>query len=235
MTVRIAESPVRLRIAGMSERRKMNCQALGILKKSDMNGLDIQLALQCAPFIGGLKPSNLFITEKNNLRGAVRLFEQSGLSYFVLLKTQLKTVFLLYDEGSLGEYVSNGAAALLLKENGYYNLGLMELLKKCRLRYRQYASEGAGFPHELGIFLGYPIEDVAGFIKNGGKDCLYAGYWKVYADLPAKLSLFKSYENAQLSLLKMLSEGGSMREIIGSGIERRRKEGLYEQKTYSYY
>ena len=224
MPVMLVESPVRIRLAGMlaesprmSERHKMNRQALGILQKSDINSLEIQLALQCAPFIGRLKPSNLFITGNRNLFGAVRLFEQAGFSYFVMLKTKNKTVFLLYDEGALGEYVSDGKAAFLLRKTGYYNLGLKELLKKCRLRYRQYASEGEDFPHELGIFLGYPIEDVSGFIENGGKNCLYAGYWKVYADLPAKLSVFKSYENAQLALLKMLWEGRSIREIICSG------------------
>lgn len=194
----------------------MNRQAFGIISKSDINSLEIQLALQCAPFIGGIKPSNLFITGNRNLRGAVSLFERAGFSYFILLKTEPKTVFLLYDEEALGGYVSESGAAALLRKTGYYGMGLRELLKKCRLRYRQYASEGLGFPHELGIFLGYPVEDVAGFIRNGGKNCLYSGYWKVYADLPAKLSVFKSYENAQLALLKMLSDGGSIREIIGS-------------------
>lgn len=195
----------------------MDIRALEIVQKSDINSPAVQLALQCAPFIAGLKPSNLFIAGKNNLCGAVGLFEQAGFSYFVLLKTERKTVFLLYDGTELEKYVSRGCAALLLRRLGYYNLGLSELLRKCRLRYRQYASEGEGFPHELGIFLGYPIEDVAGFIKNGGKNCLYTGYWKVYADLPAKLSVFKSYEDAQLSLLKMLSEGADIRKIMSLG------------------
>ena len=36
------------------------------------------------------------------------------------------------------------------------------------------------FPHEIGLFLGYPAEDVAGFISHKGHDFCYSGYWKVY-------------------------------------------------------
>ena len=35
-------------------------------------------------------------------------------------------------------------------------------------------------PHEIGVFLGYPIWDVKGFIDNKGKDFKYCGTWKVY-------------------------------------------------------
>lgn len=193
----------------------MNSQAFGLIKKSDINSLDVQLALQCAPFMTGLKPSNLFITGGGNLAKAVSIFEYAGFSYFILLKTESKTVFLVYDSKRLEECVSGRDAAGLLRKTGYYALELKELLKNCRLRYRQYASEGRGFPHELGVFLGYPVEDVEGFIENNGKNCLYTGYWKVYANLPEKLSVFKNYDNARLALLQMLSGGKNIIEIIG--------------------
>lgn len=195
----------------------MDSQTFGIIQKSDINALGVQLALQCAPFIAGLKPSNLFISGGDDLGKAVGLFEYAGFSYFILLKTNSKIVFLIYDPKRLEECVLERSAVALLRKTGYYALGLGELLKNCRLRYRQYASEGREFPHELGIFLGYPVEDVEGFIKNSGKNCLYAGYWKVYADLPKKLSVFKSYDRARLSLLKMLSAGKNIREIVGHG------------------
>ena len=36
------------------------------------------------------------------------------------------------------------------------------------------------FPHEIGVILGYPLEDVKGYMENGGQKCLLNGYWKVY-------------------------------------------------------
>lgn len=35
------------------------------------------------------------------------------------------------------------------------------------------------FPHEIGLFLGYPSEDVSGFIKHGAKNSKCVGTWKV--------------------------------------------------------
>lgn len=213
----------------------MKKQAFGMIQKMDMRTLEVQLALQCAPFLMGLKISNLLIVGGRNLCAAVRLMEDVGISYFMLLKTESKTVLLVYDSARLGAYVSGFEAARLLRETGYYNLGLTELLKKCRLRYTQYVSEGGVFPHELGVFLGYPVEDVAGFIRNCGKNALYTGYWKVYDDLPAKLSVFRSYENAQYNLFRMLSEGRCMREIIGSDHGPDGGRSFDDPKTYSDY
>ena len=47
---------------------------------------------------------------------------------------------------------------------------------------RQRLAAGQGFPHEIGLFLGYPVGDVAGFIRNRGKNCRCVGCWKVYCN-----------------------------------------------------
>lgn len=49
------------------------------------------------------------------------------------------------------------------------------------------------FPHELGFFLGYPYEDVAGFIEHDGQNFLAVGAWKVYAHVDQALATFKRY------------------------------------------
>ena len=49
------------------------------------------------------------------------------------------------------------------------------------MRYRAYMNGSKIFPHEMGLLLGYPVEDVTGFMVHGGKNSLYSGYWKVYA------------------------------------------------------
>ncbi len=38
------------------------------------------------------------------------------------------------------------------------------------------------FPHEIGLFLGYPPEDVCGYIRNKGKCQKCTGHWQVYGD-----------------------------------------------------
>ena len=50
--------------------------------------------------------------------------------------------------------------------------------------------EGEGFPHEIGIFLGYPLGDVIGFIENAGRNFKCSGCWKVYCNECEAVKLF---------------------------------------------
>jgi hypothetical protein len=49
------------------------------------------------------------------------------------------------------------------------------------------------FPHEVGIFLGYPPEDVRGFVEQGGQNYKLCGYWKVYGDVEKAKKRFSQY------------------------------------------
>ena len=50
------------------------------------------------------------------------------------------------------------------------------------------------FPHEIGLFLGYPPEDVEGFIKNGAAGAKCVGTWKVYGDVETAQRRFAQYK-----------------------------------------
>ena len=50
-----------------------------------------------------------------------------------------------------------------------------------------------GFPHEIGLFLGYPPEDVQGFIDHRAMDFKCAGLWKVYGDQQRAQALFDRF------------------------------------------
>jgi hypothetical protein len=53
------------------------------------------------------------------------------------------------------------------------------------------------FPHEIGIFLGIPAHDVAGFVVNKGKNYLLNGYWKVYQELDQARRVFGEFNRAK--------------------------------------
>jgi hypothetical protein len=53
------------------------------------------------------------------------------------------------------------------------------------------------FPHEIGLFLGYPPEDVRGFIQNRGVKFLAVGYWKVYGDVDEARRSFQKFRSAE--------------------------------------
>ena len=64
--------------------------------------------------------------------------------------------------------------------------------KKAVERLKERIRQLEDFPHEIGLFLSYPIEDVLGFIENRGKNYILNGYWKVYGnEEEARKSFFK--------------------------------------------
>ncbi len=74
----------------------------------------------------------------------------------------------------------------------------MSILKK------KYSKE---CPHEIGIFLGVPLEDVESFIKHKGKNYLICGYWKVYHGLEKSIDTFEAYNQAKNKVIKLVSKG----------------------------
>lgn len=69
------------------------------------------------------------------------------------------------------------------------------------------------FPHEIGIFLGYPLADVEGFMKNNGKNYLISGYWKVYQDAPSAILMFQQYKKARDDAIQWILSGKSLRDF----------------------
>ena len=162
----------------------MSQEVFEMITRLDRENIETHLVIQCAPMISGMKISNLLIVERRLAKEVRRVLNRSGIAYFLLLEKEEKVTFLIYHEDEL-------------KEN-----------------YESYTLQNAGFPHEMGLLLGYPVEDVEGFIQNEGKNYLYAGYWKVYADAEQKMALFAQYEEARKELLGYLTQGYTVRQML---------------------
>lgn len=189
-----------------------------ILKQMSMeesiNQVEVELAMQCAPLITGMKISNLFSIGLDDYKAMYDILENSGISVYQMGLLDGRVLFLLYQENQLASYLSRKDVAELLTGFGYDNVTPDCILDTCRRRYQKYMLEKKDFPHELGLILGYPPEDVEGFVSQQGKNSLYTGYWKVYKDLEAKKALFDRFEYAKESLIHLLSCGIGMKEII---------------------
>lgn len=53
---------------------------------------------------------------------------------------------------------------------------VFQMVEELKKRYACYMEEKGAFLHEIGLLLGYPVEDVLGFIRHQGKNYLYTGY-----------------------------------------------------------
>lgn len=176
------------------------------------------LAFYCAPVLIGIKTANLFSypvkaneTMRNILKFWNDLLLEKDKSIVPLAQKGRRTIFYVYDIRLLNKQLQLPDVITLLKLLGYpssYNtvdklLCLSEKLnnKPC-------------FPHELGIFLGYPLIDVVGFITNQGKNYHCSGYWKVYGNKEETLKLFHTYSVVQKYFQAYLKKGLSIPQTI---------------------
>lgn len=192
----------------------MRQEVFELVQGMDLKSIETQIALQCAPLISGLKVSNLLIISAEDEALVRVILRRSGISFFRLLRTGEKVTFLLFRKNPLEAYLKQQEVEAMLAEAGYAELSLGNILSTFQKRYAHYMSAGGRFPHEMGLLLGYPAEDVKGFVENEGKNFLYSGYWKVYADVEEKRRLFQKFENAKETVIQLLSYGVGIQDIL---------------------
>lgn len=192
----------------------MSREILHMIMKLDVKEFERQLALQCAPVIAGIKISNLLVVGNHNEKLLEDFIRGTEMSYFRFLSANQKTTYLLFRRKELDDYLKDEKVRTLLNDLGYADTRLEIVLANFQKKYQTYMDNHIEFPHEMGLLLGYPVEDVLGFILNDGQKFLYSGYWKVYEDLHKKVQLFKSYEDAQTEQVRMLISGMTLDEIF---------------------
>ena len=192
----------------------MSQEIFNIMLRMDLKDIETQLALQCAPLITGLKTSNLLIVQSENVSKVKQILKDTDISYYVLLTTERRTTLFLYKSHQLVLYLSDKRVRKMLRAMGYQEFTLERLLQTFKVRYEECRSGSNAFPHEMGLFLGYPVVDVEGFINNNGKNFLYTGYWKVYENLSERVTLFRKFELAKENLIQLVSYGVSIADII---------------------
>ena len=192
----------------------MSFDIVDIIKEMDVHSIPLQLALQCAPVISGIKISNLLTIPAKSLRELSVVLKKTELSFRILYPGRERLVILIYREAKLREYLAGEEVMAFIYKCGYETSDISKIFPVFVKRYMRYMELKQDFPHELGLFLGYPIEDVEGFIKENGKNYLYSGYWKVYKDTELKIRLFKDYERVQTEIVRLLYEGLDIMDII---------------------
>ena len=107
----------------------------------------------------------------------------------------------------------HGTAERILKERGYCT----DTSEKCVVQLIRRLCEYEEFPHEIGLFLGYPPEDVCGFIENKAGGCKCAGCWKVYGDADAARKTFAKYKKCSGVYAALYANGTSIERLTVAG------------------
>ena len=170
--------------------------------------LDEVIVRHCSATLAGVKPSNLVTITYSDIDDAEKQID------FLNKILNAKGVFLrkikflannrillfVYNEENLKNHLFQPEEKQFLKEVGYPIFqGFQKNLEKLEWRFTQTNS----VPHEVGVFLGYPILDVRGFIENHGCNFKCACRWKIYGDESYSMNLCRKYcECEQICLAK---------------------------------
>ena len=156
------------------------------------------LIRNCAPTLAGLKTGSLFscpCPDREKLRCSLRQLNRQlkakGLRLLPLRFTDTKALLYLFRPGKLRQDLSREDARQLLDCQGYD----CENCEKCVAQLGKKLRKEEEFPHEIGLFLGYPPEDVLGFLTQGPDCCKCSGCWKVYGDADAAQKKFAQFRH----------------------------------------
>ena len=178
---------------------------------------DQLLARHCAPALAGIKPANLISCSKADYPNLPALLEEQcpkleerGIRLDVLCQCDRRFLVLVYRPEVLRKYLAQKDVARLLTKAGYApKSGVDTCLRRLRNRL-----ESGEFPHEVGLFLGYPPEDVVGFCRYCGQKYKYCGHWKVYGDVDRAKALFEQYDRCRDALCRRVGMGLSIVQIF---------------------
>lgn len=169
-----------------------------------------------APTLAGLKCASLFNTHYDKLENLLDeiecfncRFRKKGVRMVILRHGNGTALIYLYRIEKLEAVLRDPKVQALLQKMGYEDYTIDAVLEVLRA----HLSESSEFPHEIGVFLDYPVDDVAAFIEKQGKDYKCVGLWKVYTDVEKAQKTFELFKRCSRIYREKFREGFTMDKL----------------------
>ena len=174
------------------------------------------LAWHCAPSLAGIKAADLLTWTVEGREGAdllshyAELLSSRGIRLYVLGARRGRTLLLIFRPRQLDCWLAQAKVREMLDRAGYpVSRDTEAMLAHLRRRL-----QGGEFPHEIGLFLGYPPGDVEGFLRDGGRHCKLCGPWKVYDNVEEAARRFAAFHRCRDALTQRVDRGVPRRVLI---------------------
>lgn len=178
--------------------------------------LEEKIIIHCAPTLAGLKTANMFrfrYGDSETLQEALQVINEKmygkGVYVEVLKKETEHVLIYVYRSNKLKSDLALPAVVHLLKKYGYQSFQVDD----CLTRLKERIAHSDEFPHEIGVFLSYPLEDVLGFIEQKGKNYKYSGLWKVYGNESETKKLFAKFVKCTNVYRKVFADGRNLTQL----------------------
>ena len=177
------------------------------------------LVEQCAPTLAGIKPASLFRCGRQStadVRQTVESWDHAlgrlGLRIRVLKECPGTGDCMIYIyRPAWVERLLSDEKNLLFLESCCYESGDTDFLLK-QLSGRLCLEQD--YPHEIGLFLGYPLADVVGFIENRGWNYTCCGCWKSYGDPEKARAYFDLCRQCTSRYCALYAQGAPLLHLV---------------------
>jgi hypothetical protein len=180
----------------------------------DKDQLLRRLLVEAAPIFGRLKPAMLirisgcsFVEDVRHdhlfCRHQSELADVLGLEHRILVQSASGVLVFFYDPVLLMETLSDPQNRQFLVSRGCGATPSLTIdLAWLENRFHSFSN---AFPHEIGLFLGYPLKDVEGFVRRGHPvDLGRSTAWRVFGDPETSLALMERFRASRERLRKQL-------------------------------
>lgn len=177
---------------------------------------DDQIVMHCAATLRDRKAGSLFAAEYHDRQSLYKEIAElnarlssGNIRTMVLGFTKKRALVYLYRPNRLAAALSDATAQKILQKSGYDT----SHTGACLTRLIRRMKDTQNFPHEIGLFLGYPSCEVEAFIQND-RPCVFAGAWKVYCDAEYARKCFRTFRDCTLTCRQKLSHGIPLEEMM---------------------
>ena len=171
--------------------------------------IDQLLVMHAFATLAGIKCASLLCLK--NLEGDMSETKDKlyckGIRFFSITGKTGCPLLLIYRKQKLEQALKDETAERILLNEGYSG-NLSDKLLRLKTRFSEVPC-----PHEVGLFLGYPSNDVLSFIKNGGRHFLCSGHWKVYHDEDEAKKTFKKFDKCRRTYCSLLKNGAEISRL----------------------
>ena len=181
----------------------------------------------CAPTLAGLKTGNLFtytFSAREEMHAEIRRYNRilagKKLCIIPMRYRNGKALLYLYRSDALRRDISAADTARMLEEAGYDSDSASRCIRELIRRLESQEQ----FPHEIGLFLGYPPEDVRGFIEQKAGNYKMIGTWKVYGDVEKAKRTFQAFRSCTVRCRRQWQNGASLEQLASERICTDRRE-----------
>ncbi len=170
---------------------------------------EYNIIYNCSPTLAGLKTGNIFNCEIKSSEDIYKIVEDfnkrlepKGLCLTILrVKNSVALLYLYRINKLFNDLHAQDIKEFLIRKD-YPVSSVNECIEELKRR----INSRNDFPHEIGLFIGYPIEDVEGFMKYGANGSKYCGAWRVYGnveDAKKRFALYKKCREVYCSTYKL--------------------------------